>query len=146
LRYSGQGYELPVALAEGDICGDDLAGAAARFHTEHKALHGHCAPDQPIEVMSYRLRVRVAVPKFEFMPLSNAGPKAEPAPVKTAQIRLTDGSSVSVPVYARDTLRPGHAMMGPAIVRQVDCTTLLPPGWKARVDRYLNLVLEARDA
>jgi N-methylhydantoinase A len=146
LRYSGQGYELPVAVANGDISGDDLAGAAARFHAEHKALHGHSAPDQPVEVMSYRLRVRVAVPKFEFMPVSNARPKAEPAPVKTVQIRLADGASVSVPVYARDTLRSDHVMIGPAIVRQVDCTTLLPPGWKARVDRYLNLVLEARDA
>jgi N-methylhydantoinase A len=145
LRYSGQGYELPIAVANGEISGSDLVAAAARFHAEHKTLHGHSAPDQPVEVMSYRLRVRVAVPKFEFVPFSN-GPKAEPVPVKTTEIRLSDGASILVPVYARDTLRPGHVISGPAIVRQVDCTTLLPPGWNARVDLYLNLVLETGDA
>src|SRR5262249_25692492 len=41
LRYSGQGYELPVAIASGDMSRDDLAAAATRFHVEHKALHGH---------------------------------------------------------------------------------------------------------
>src|SRR5262249_22581938 len=63
LRYSGQGYELPVAIGNGDVSEQELAAAAARFHVEHKTLHGHAAPDQPVEVMSYRVRVRVAVPK-----------------------------------------------------------------------------------
>jgi N-methylhydantoinase A len=146
LRYSGQGYELPIAIADGDISEHDLAAAAARFHAEHKVLHGHSAPDQPVEVMSYRVRVRVAVPKFEFTPAPGEEPVEEPATIKTARIRLTDGALLSVPVYARDTLRPGHVMAGPAIVRQLDATTLLPPGWTARVDGYLNLILEARGA
>jgi N-methylhydantoinase A len=146
LRYSGQGYEMPVTIANGDMTRDALADAAARFHVEHKALHGHSAPDQPVEVMSYRVRVRVAVPKFEFTPAPDDGPAAEPVPIKTAQIRLIDGSLRSVPVHAREQLRPGQVMTGPAIVRQLDATTLLPPGWGARVDRYLNLILEARSA
>ena len=146
LRYSGQGYELPIAIADGDISEHDLAAAAARFHAEHKVLHGHSAPDQPVEVMSYRVRVRVAVPKFEFTPASDEEPVEQLATIKTARIRLTDGALLSVPVYARDNLRPGHVMAGPAIVRQLDATTLLPPGWTARVDGYLNLILEARGA
>jgi N-methylhydantoinase A len=146
LRYSGQGYELPISIADGDISEHDLTAAAARFHAEHKVLHGHSAPDQPVEVMSYRVRVRVAVPKFEFTPASDEELVEEPATIKAARIRLTDGALLSVPVYARDNLRPGHAMAGPAIVRQLDATTLLPPGWTARVDGYLNLILEARGA
>ncbi|MFL6796563.1 MAG: hydantoinase/oxoprolinase family protein [Xanthobacteraceae bacterium] len=146
LRYTGQGYELPVAIGNGPISEHDLAGAAARFHSEHKALHGHSAPDQPVELMSYRVRARVPVPKFEFSPVRDESGPAGQGPIKTAQIRLADGSSVQVPIYARDNLRPGDELAGPLIVQQLDATTLLPPGWTARVDRYRNLILEARGA
>ncbi len=145
LRYSGQGYEVPVAIANGDVSEHDLADAAARFHSEHKVLHGHSALDQPVEVMSYRVRVRVAVPKFDLTHCPDGGQAAEPTAIKSAEIRLVDGSSLSVPVYARGSLRPGQAVAGPAIVRQLDATTLLPPGWTALVDGHRNLILEARD-
>jgi N-methylhydantoinase A len=143
LRYTGQGYELPVAVANGELSAHDLADAAARFHAAHAALHGHCAPDQPVEVMSYRVRVRVAAPKFEFTPASDAAAATAPPVIKHTPIRLADGSALSAPVYSRPSLRPGHVLAGPAIVGQLDATTLLPPRWVARVDRYLNLILEA---
>ena len=50
---------------------------------------------------------------------------------------------VSCPVYERDGLTPGHRFSGPAIVEQMDATTLVLPGMTARVDAYLNLILEA---
>ncbi len=53
------------------------------------------------------------------------------------------GDVVDCPIYARDALRPGNRFAGPAIVEQMDATTLVPPGWSARVDAYLNLILEA---
>ena len=53
------------------------------------------------------------------------------------------GDFVDCPVYARDALRPGNRFAGPAIVEQMDATTLVLPGMTARVDPYLNLILEA---
>ena len=53
------------------------------------------------------------------------------------------GDFVDCPIYARDALRPGNRLTGPAIVEQMDTTTLVPPGMAARVDDYLNLILEA---
>jgi N-methylhydantoinase A len=44
-------------------------------------------------------------------------------------------------VYARDRLRPGHVLPGPAIVEQVDSTTVIPPAWLGTVDGYGNLIL-----
>jgi N-methylhydantoinase A len=120
-----------------------LADASARFHAEHKALHGHSAPDQPVEVMSYRLRMRVAVPKFAFAPGADNLSPAIPAAIKTVDIHLGEDRPLAVAVYDRVHLGPGHVMTGPAIVRQLDATTLLPAGWTARVDAYLNLILEA---
>jgi N-methylhydantoinase A len=48
-----------------------------------------------------------------------------------------------VPLFARDRLRPGNRLEGPAILEQMDSTTVVPPGWHARVDGFANLVLEA---
>jgi N-methylhydantoinase A len=49
---------------------------------------------------------------------------------------------VPCPVYDRDKLEPGNRFAGPAIVEQMDATTVVLPGMTARVDPYLNLVLE----
>ena len=45
------------------------------------------------------------------------------------------------PVYERDSLRPGDAFKGPAIVEQMDATTVIPPDFSARVDEFSNLLL-----
>ncbi len=50
---------------------------------------------------------------------------------------------VATPIYARDALKPGNRLPGPAIVEQMDATTLVPAGMTARVDPWLNLILEA---
>ena len=52
------------------------------------------------------------------------------------------GGLVSCPVYARDKLANGNRIAGPAIVEQMDATTVILPGMTARVEPYLNLVLE----
>jgi N-methylhydantoinase A len=51
--------------------------------------------------------------------------------------------SVPCPVYERDRLKPGNGFAGPAIVEQMDATTFVLPGMTARVDAYLNLIMEA---
>ncbi len=54
------------------------------------------------------------------------------------------GRFVDCPVYARERLQPGHSFTGPAIVEQMDATTVVLAGMGARVDPYLNLILEDR--
>jgi hypothetical protein len=49
---------------------------------------------------------------------------------------------VACPVYDRERLRAGNRFAGPAIVEQMDATTLVLPGMTVRVDAYLNLILE----
>jgi N-methylhydantoinase A len=44
-------------------------------------------------------------------------------------------------VYDRTQLQPGHRLEGPAIVQQLDSTTVVYPGQSASVDRYLNLIV-----
>jgi N-methylhydantoinase A len=46
------------------------------------------------------------------------------------------------PVYDRVTLMPGDTVIGPAVIEQLDSTTLLFPGDRATVDPYLNLIVD----
>jgi N-methylhydantoinase A len=147
MRYAGQGYELRVSLSglgRGRLDGNTLAGARARFDAMHERIHGHAAKEKGVEIVSYRLRVRVNVPKFSPRAL-DARPVAPPAPVAIkAQRRVffAADAPTDTTIYDRDRLDVGASFAGPAIVEQFDATTVVPAGWRACVDRYGNLILE----
>ena len=147
LRYTGQGYELRTplnGLYEERLDGAALVKARARFDERHAQIHGHAAKEKPVEVVSYRLRVRVEVPKYQ--PISEPA-AATPADAKTAakgsrEVYFDGRTATRATLYERDKLAVGAAVQGPAIVEQFDATTVIPPGWRARVDHYRNLILE----
>jgi len=149
LRYTGQGYELRTPLdglfADG-LTSASLAQARERFDERHAQLHGHAAKERPVEVVSYRLRLRVPVPKYA--PRDEAAPPAPRAaePKGRRTIHLDAASACEAILYERDGLDVGSAIEGPAIVEQFDATTVIPPGWRAQVDGRRNLILEKRDA
>jgi N-methylhydantoinase A len=147
LRYTGQGYELRTpldGLFENRLTADSLRRAREKFDERHAQIHGHAAKERPVEVVSYRLRVRVPVPKYQ---AREETPPAEPRPIAEAikgkrVVHLDGKTSSEATLYERDRLDVGAVIAGPAIVEQFDATTLIPAGWTARVDGLRNLVLE----
>jgi len=80
---------------------ESLAAVRARFHERHAQIHGHAARERPVELVSYRLRVRVLVPKFE--PVQEPLPAA-PRPIETAikgrrRLHLPGKDSVNAILY-----------------------------------------------
>ncbi len=145
LRYTGQGYELRTSLDglfTDRLTAASLAAARERFDERHAQIHGHAAKERPVEVVSYRLRVRVDVPKYQ--PRQEALPKAPPdvAAKGTRKVHFGGKSAVEATLYERDKLGVGALVTGPAIVEQFDATTVIPAGWTGRVDGYRNLILE----
>jgi N-methylhydantoinase A len=143
LRYTGQGYELRTpldGLFSNGLTRDSFAAIRARFDERHAQLHGHGAKERPVEVVSYRLRVRVGVPKYEPQPATGSSSPADDAIKGTRQISIA-GTAMKAAIYERDRLDIGAIIHAPAVVEQFDATTLLPPPWSGRVDAYRNLVL-----
>ena len=134
LRYAGQGYEVGI-----DYDGD-LKQLRRRFDEQHRSLFGHMAPEEPVEVVSYRVRGIGLVPLVEM-------PKFKPtgAPLTEAQRGMRrihfDGETLDCPIYHRDRLDVGLALRGPAILDQLDCTTVIYPGQVARIDDRKNLIV-----
>jgi N-methylhydantoinase A len=149
LRYTGQGYELRTpldGLFAGALTADSLACAREKFDERHAQLHGHAAKERSVEVVSYRLRLRVAVPKYE--PRDEVAPASPrpPEPKGRRTIHLDGASACEAALYERDRLDVGAAIEGPAIVEQFDATTVIPPGWRTQVDLRRNLILQRRNA
>jgi N-methylhydantoinase A len=146
VRYTGQGYELRVSLdgiGAGGLKDADMAAARDRFDDRHAQIHGHAAKDRPVEIVSYRVRLRVAVPKYE--PVAAGAVVEVTAPqdaIKGMRTVYFDGDAATeTTLYERDKLPIGSMLEGPAIVEQFDSTIVVPTGWTARVDGYRNLIL-----
>ena len=146
LRYVGQGYELRVPL---DGLGEDglddagMAEARTRFDSRHARIHGHAAREKDVEIVSYRLRVTVDVPKYRRIaePHTETGLPAAAIAGRRA-VHFDAGCPTETVLVDRLALAPGVRFAGPAIVEQFDATTAVPAGWTAAVDGHRNLVLE----
>src|SRR5437870_11113604 len=107
LRYTGQGYELRTpldGLFAKRLTAASLAGARERFDERHAQIHGHAARERPVEVVSYRLRVRVPVPKYEQRE-ERPPPTPRAVPIKGRRnVHFGGGSAVEAVLYERDGL------------------------------------------
>ena len=53
-----------------------------------------------------------------------------------------DGEPVTTGFYMRRQLRPGNRIAGPATILDYSATTLIPPDFKAHIDRWKNIIIE----
>ncbi len=143
LRYHGQNYELAIDVPDGPISTETVKALAEGFSEAHRRLYGFVADGEPIQLVTYRVEAIGFVPKAEFRPEPDAGPDASPAIIGRREVWFPEaGGFVDCPIYDRDGLRSGNLIDGPAIIEQMDATTVLLPGMTARVEPYLNLILE----
>src|SRR5207247_11216712 len=122
LRYTGQGYELRTPLEglfEGRLTAAGLRAAREKFDDRHAQIHGHAAKERPVEVVSYRLRVRVAVPKYEprAAPTPPAPQPAAPAAKGQRTISL-NATMTQATHYQRARLDHRATVHGAALVQQ----------------------------
>jgi N-methylhydantoinase A len=146
LRYTGQGYELRTpldGLFEERLTAQALVRAREKFDERHAQIHGHAAKERPVEVVSYRLRVRVAVPKYEPRELPTPRtPRLVADAIKGTRKIWLNGAQTEATLYERDQIDIGAEVSGPAIVEQFDATTVIPLDWVGRVDGLGNLILQ----
>ncbi len=140
MRYAGQGYEITVACGGEPVTTATLATLRDRFDQQHRAMFGHMAPDEPVEIVSYRVRGVGVVPHVDMPKFSSTGAPLAEAWRETRTVRF-DGADVDCPVYQRERIDVGLTVAGPAVLDQFDCTTVVHPGQVARVDVWKNLII-----
>jgi N-methylhydantoinase A len=152
LRYRGQGFELTVDVPEATIDAAAMATLRDRFHAAHERLYGYALRSAPVELVNLRVTVSVPLPKAQ---ASEIAPQAGPIDAARVGERLVyygrafggsarPGSGLGwlpTPCYDRAMLGAGALVAGPAVLEQVDSTTVLGPGQQATVDRFGNLIV-----
>mgnify|MGYP000017652619 FL=1 len=141
LRYRGQSFDLRVPMPEGRLDADALDDAADRFHDRHERRYGHASPDEPVELVTIRLRSRGVVDPPALSMADGATADAEATP-RTTRPATFGGETGETPVYDRETLGPGAELDGPAVIEGVESTAVVPPAADAHVDGLGNVVIE----
>ena len=121
LRYQGQSFELRLP---------ESPDPAADFQRAHERLYGYALEGREIELVRLRVRARVVRP---------APKPSQPRTCKLLRSAVRDQRpavferALRTAVIERETLPPGCSFAGPALIEEYSGTTLVPPGWRARV-------------
>ena len=141
LRYAGQGSELRVEWSSQRADDASLAVLATQFHAQHERTFTFAQPDTPLEIVAVLVEAIGHLPHPVFQEIA-AGTDLRAAEAGRQQTWF-DGCVYETPVYDRAKLGCGATMAGPVILAQLDCTTVIPPGYTGYIDRFGNLIVEA---
>ncbi|WP_165241993.1 hydantoinase/oxoprolinase family protein [Corynebacterium lizhenjunii] len=136
MRYRGQWRSLTVEIPDSD---SPLADAVEMFHDEHEREYSFANRNGEVEFYQIGL---IAIGKLESPPFAHfevIEHEAE-APDTFRDVYFSaNGGWSTVPVYQRAELSPGARLTGPAIIDQLDATTVIPPGDVAEIDEWANI-------
>lgn len=145
MRYRGQAFELDVPLltqvdALPDIDASMLDAAAAAFHRLHERRYGHALHDRPLEVVQLHHTMANAATALPTTPLRA---RHSPLSADAQVVAYPDDATTAVmtALYTRDTLTVGDRIVGPAVITQLDATTVIPSEWHAEVSAVGSLVI-----
>jgi N-methylhydantoinase A len=145
LRYAGQGYELTVPCVTPPLKKEDLRLMRQRFDTLHEQNSGHKAETEPVELVSLRLISLGLVPQAKLSPGKVSGRKVDEARTGAREVFFgKEHGALTTRIYNRGLLEPGHQICGPAIVEQLDTTTVIHPEQEATVDEYGNILIKEK--
>jgi len=146
MRYLGQNFELTIAAPSGGPV-VDLVALRQAFFREHERVYGYAAADEPVQVVAVRLTALgepepIALPRLP----TAAQPEPDPARVGERSVYFDEAEGfVTTPIYRRERLLAGHCIAGPAVIEQMDSTTVILPGQDALVDAHGNLLIRTVD-
>lgn len=145
-RYKKQNYELMIPITEDELTADGFASIIKRFHEAHEHGYGYSRPNAKIEFVNFRLSAMGEMQKAKISTLETrqqAGISEALKKVGERDVYFEEtGNFVSTFVYDRNDMFAEDVIIGPAIVDQMDTTTLIPPNTTCKVDNFGNLIVE----
>jgi len=137
MRYLGQNYELEIPIETDAFTDNDVATILDTFHGQHEARFGFRLADQ-MEIVNFLVTGIARTGELQFPLIAEASGPAEP--ISHRPVWFGD-SWIETPVYARNDLKAGHAVTGPALIEENASVTVLAPGKSLTVDSYGNLLI-----
>ena len=139
IRYRGQGMKLTIDVTPEALAQDGIHGITSRFDAEHEQLFTF-ALDAEHEIVGLRAVVQGAEKQFINTVAEKGGADASGARVHSTRI-FADGAWRDAGIYDRGKLRPGNRIDGPAIVTEMDSTSVILPDHVGIVDTVGNILI-----
>ncbi len=134
VRYIGQSYELTVPFSP---------SYGQEFHRLHLRKYGYADTARPVEVVNLRVRAVGLTDKPRLAEIEPGGKDASPARLDWRVMRF-GGRDFKAGVFAREKLRSGNRVPGPALILDYESTAVVPPDFNGRVDKCGNLIIQER--
>jgi N-methylhydantoinase A len=131
-----------VAVPSGALTPQALTQLHEQFHTAHARAYGYDAREDAIELVNIRLTALGISPKPRLPELPQGSNDPSEARKEQRPVWFSEtGGFTPCPVLDRARLRWENIVSGPAVIEELDATTLVHPGYQAAVDQYGNLLL-----
>lgn len=133
LRYDGT--DTPLIVDFGDV-----AAIKAQFEEQHKQRYGFVMDEKPLVVEAVAVE---AIGETQSLPDAEAEETSDNVAITALAARpvVFDGKTEDTPFYKREDLKPGAIVRGPAVIVEPVGTTVIDPGWEAKVNGRDHLVL-----
>ncbi len=142
VRYVGQSFHLTLGLPE-RIDAAALLDLHAKFNALHRQTYGFANDAEPTMIVNVSLTAIGSVDRPIIATLRDGGESADQALKGVRQVHFQDaGGQLDCAIFERSKLLAGNVISGPAILEQMDTTTLVPPGAIARADRSGVVIID----
>ena len=143
MRYQGQGSEIPVPVPARTLTAADAEPLRQAFEAVYRRLFERVIPNGAIEVLSWSVTLGTPAPAPQA--LRDPGDGGQAAPKGERQILdVRKRGWIAAKTYRRESLGAGQHLEGPALIEEANTTTLVPPGFGARLGPGGHLILERR--
>lgn len=147
LRYRGQVHELEALVPGGGLGPEDMNKVVDHFEKVYEDRYGKGTAYKAagIEAITYRITGIKRIPKPVFTKHKLESEDASHAIKDNRKVYFSESGGYTLTrIYDRNKLRAGNVVGGPAIIEVEDTTVVIHPEQTARVDEYLNIVMQCK--
>jgi N-methylhydantoinase A len=142
LRYLGQSYELCLPVPPGTLGAASVGALVSGFHGSHERAYGYARAGEKVELVNLRLVALGKLPRSGSLSARPLQGLPDHQPVGRRPV-VFEGRAVETPIYKREHLQRERPLMGPAVIEQLDSTTVVPPGFRFAVESGGNILIES---
>jgi len=144
MRYTGQGWEIPVQYAADTFTGEDAPALQSAFEAAYRVLFGRTIDGLAVEITNWALNVATPVP-----PVPRVTPPSKRKPVRSTWTReIFDAGrreTLTASELPRSGMAPGDSIDGPAVITEDETTTIVTAAFRATMQPDGALLIERKE-
>ncbi|MCS7019551.1 MAG: hydantoinase/oxoprolinase family protein [Cytophagales bacterium] len=143
MRYTGQGHEIAVRIPNGVLSAASIPEIHRRFTAEYELRYGRSIADIGMETVTWRVVVSAPAPQMQPRQVVRLADSQALKGERT--LYFMEGNQLTVqqcPVYARYLLNPGDCFAGPAVIEEMESTTIVGSHSTVSMDNYRNIIID----